>query len=110
MSSACEITTFGGRSVPLGKELVLLREHTLLCDIRKPPVLYAVGEKVHDLKEKVVTIENFGVIVSENQRIRGAICRSRGGWLRFLPLIQLEKFEEEEEDGEDTDQESLDWS
>ena len=91
MSSACEVTSFGGIQVALGKELVLLRENTMLCDLRDPPVLYAVGERVTDIKDVEICIEKFGIIVSKGGNTRGALCRSRGGWLRFLPLIQLEK-------------------
>jgi hypothetical protein len=91
VSSACEVTSFGGLQVKLGKEMKLLPEQSLLCDLRDKPVLYHVGERVKDIKDNEVIIENFGIIVSKGGNTRGAICRSNGGWLRFLPLIQLEK-------------------
>lgn len=101
--SACEMTSFGGAPVVLGRELKLLYEQTLLCDLRNPPVLYVVGERVHDLKEIEVTIEKFGIIVSKGGNVRGAVCRCKGGWLRFLPLIQLEKITNEEDDSDQDD-------
>lgn len=85
-----------GFRVALGKHLVQLAEPTMLCDLRDPPSLYCVGEKVKDIKDRVVVIEKFGIIVSEGGNVRGALCKSRGGWLRFLPLIQLEKFDDSE--------------
>ena len=100
MSSACEVTSIEGFSSILNKSIVWLREQSLLCDVRDEPVLYRVGEKVTDIKDKVVVIEKFGIIRCKGGNTRGAVCRSNGGWRRFLPLLQLEKYNEEDEDEE----------